>query len=70
MATTYRTMQGDMVDEICFRHYGRTAELVEMVLEGNPGLAAKGPKLSAGLIIILPDAPSPARTAQVVKLWD
>jgi phage tail protein X len=51
----YRTSDGDMVDRICWKHYGRTAGTVEAVLEANPGLAARGPVLPAGVIINLPD---------------
>ncbi|TLX52838.1 phage tail protein, partial [Stutzerimonas nosocomialis] len=31
-----RAQQGDTVDAICWRHYGRTAGVVEQVLDANP----------------------------------
>lgn len=35
-------LQNDSVDEICFRHYGRTRQAVEQVYAANPGLAEQG----------------------------
>ena len=32
-----RTLQGDTVDALCWRHYGRTDGTVETVLEANTG---------------------------------
>jgi phage tail protein X len=34
---TVRSLQGDTVDAICWRYYGRTAGTVEAVLEANTG---------------------------------
>lgn len=64
-----RALQGDTVDALCWRHYGRTAGVVEQVLEANPGLSAHGPELPMGLEVDLPDNPEPARAA-VLQLWD
>ncbi|WP_028318384.1 tail protein X [Desulfobulbus elongatus] len=69
MAARYLTSDGDMLDWICHRHYGRTAGVVEAVLDANPGLADLGPVYAAGLEIVLPDVP-PAQTVQTVRLWD
>ncbi|WP_258087249.1 tail protein X, partial [Xenorhabdus bovienii] len=33
-----RAFQGDTVDLLCWRHYGRTQGIVEQVLEANPDL--------------------------------
>jgi len=66
---TYRTRDGDMLDEICHSYYGRTAGAVEAVLEANPGLAALGPAYAAGVVIALPELPS-TETAQAIRLWD
>lgn len=69
MATIYRTRRGDMLDQICWRHYGQQSGAVERVLEANPGLADRGPVLPEGLEVTLPDAaPAPARTP--IRLWD
>lgn len=65
----YRTKDGDMVDAICQRHYGRTAGAVESVLEANPGLADLGPVLDAGVVLVLPELPEP-EPDEGVSLWD
>lgn len=74
MATTYRTIQGDMIDLVVQRHYGRTDRgLVELVLEANraAGLSEHTPVLPLGTLITLPDPPSEAlRPAATIKLWD
>jgi len=48
--------QGDTVDAICWRYYGRTAGVTEAVLEANPGLADLGPIIPHGTQVTLPDA--------------
>lgn len=66
---TVRAAQGDTLDLICWRHYGRTAGVVEQVLEANPGLARLGPILPHGTLVQLPEiATQPQR--QTVQLWD
>ena len=68
MDTVY-AQQGDTVDLICHRHYGRTAGITEEVLLANPGLADKGPILPIGTLVRLPvQAQQPVRTS--IKLWD
>ena len=69
----YITKDGDVVDLICYRHYGRTADVTEAVLAANPGLAELGPVLDAGIEITLPDFGTPeAKPAEIetVRLWD
>lgn len=34
-----RALQNDTVDQLCWRHYGKTAGVTEKVLEANPGLS-------------------------------
>lgn len=66
---TVRAAQGDTLDLICWRHYGRTAGVVEQVLEANSGLARLGPILPHGTLVQLPEiATQPQR--QTVQLWD
>jgi len=65
----YRTRDGDMLDAICWKHYGREAAITA-VLEANPHLAERGPVLPAGLVITLPDLPPAPETAGTVRLWD
>lgn len=62
--------QGDTVDAICWRYYGRTAGVTEQVLEANPGLADLGPIIPHGTPVTLPDAAPQAEQRQVLNLWD
>lgn len=62
--------QGDTVDAICWRYYGRTAGVTEAVLDANPGLADLGPVIPHGTAVTLPDAAPQAEQRQVVTLWD
>lgn len=62
--------QGDTVDAICWRYYGRTAGVTEAVLDANPGLAELGPVIPHGTAVTLPDAAPQAEQRQVVNLWD
>ncbi|MCU5773079.1 tail protein X [Erwiniaceae bacterium BAC15a-03b] len=64
-----RAQQYDTVDAICWRYYGRTQGLTELVLQANPGLAEVGPFLPHGMELELPDQVS-AATSQTVQLWD
>ena len=69
MALRYISKQRDMIDLICWKHYGYTQGAVEAVLEANRELAGQPPVLPAGLAIILPDlGPPPA--PQPIRLWD
>jgi len=61
--------QYDTVDALCWRHYGRTLGMTEIVLAANPGLADLGPFLPHGTAVELPDS-VPVATAQTVQLWD
>jgi len=64
----YRSVAGDTVDLIAWKHYGRESAAVH-ILEANPRLADHGPVLPAGVVIDLPDLPEPA-TDSTVRLWD
>lgn len=64
------TQQGDTVDLLCWRHFGRTDKVVEAVLELNPGLADHGEILPLGLIVELPEAPKDQPTATTIRLWE
>lgn len=74
MATTtaIRARQGDTVDAICYRYYGRTAGHVERVLEANPGLADLGPIVPLDTAIDMPAASTATRatTKPTINLWD
>ncbi|ETX03579.1 MAG: hypothetical protein ETSY1_46775 (plasmid) [Candidatus Entotheonella factor] len=69
MSSTYRTRQDDVLDWVCWKHYGTTAGAVEAVLDANPGLAEHGPILPGNLVITLPELVTPA-TVTTIKLWD
>lgn len=65
----YVSSEGDVLDEVVAGHYGDTLDgKVEAVLAVNPGLAALGAVLSAGVRITLPDliTSTPVETEQ---LW-
>jgi phage tail protein X len=64
-----RTIQGDTVDALCWRHLQRTQGVVEATLLLNPGLADLGPILPTGTVVELAQ-PAAAATRAVVKLWD
>ena len=75
MMTTLKAIQAHHPDkrhwERLLRHLGKTERVVEATLELNPGLAAAGPILPAGMAITLPDhATMPAATRPTVNLWD
>ena len=46
MPQIYTTKQGETVDLVCSKFYGRTRDATEAVLNANPGVAALG--LNAG----------------------
>ena len=64
-------MDGETLDELCWRTVGRTTGIAEAALELNPGLAAGGPQLAEGTIVTLPDAITAAPAIrETVQLWD
>ncbi|WP_028588363.1 tail protein X [Desulfocurvus vexinensis] len=65
----YVTKDGDMLDWICWRHYGDRPGAVEAVLDANPGLADAGPTLPVGMVLTLPELGT-SEAAQPVRLWD
>lgn len=70
--TTYRTVEGDVVDLIAFDHYGTSKGTIEAIYDANRGLADYGPILPGGIIITLPVVPAQARlkSRRVIQLWD
>jgi phage tail protein X len=62
--------QGDTVDLLCWRHYGVTQGMVELVLEQNPGLADYGMTLPHGLEVEMPEAPKQKTQSPLLQLWD
>ncbi|MFP3016302.1 MAG: tail protein X [Wolbachia sp.] len=68
MTTYYWSKEGEMIDLICWRHYGATRGVVEVVLEVNPGLAEYSGSLPSGLRIKLPLIKEPLKKS-VFKVW-
>lgn len=69
MATdTYTASDGESLDWICWRHYGRQAIAFEEVLDANQGLAAKGVFLQAGDTVSLPAISAPV--LPIIKIWE
>jgi phage tail protein X len=69
-AVFYRSKEGEMLDEIVWRHYGnRVAGALETVLEANQGIAGLGPVLPVNTRIQLPVIETP-KEAETVSLWD
>lgn len=69
----YETLGGDVLDQICHRHYGAVDGVIERVLEANPGLAERGAILPRGVRILLPAVPAENTTPAIqptVRLWD
>ncbi|WP_101743994.1 tail protein X [Citrobacter koseri] len=62
-------MQGDTLDALCARYYGRTEGVVETVLQANPGLSELGVILPYGTAIELPDVASSPVT-ETINLWE
>nr|WP_237350055.1 tail protein X [Wolbachia endosymbiont of Cylisticus convexus] len=65
----YLAKENDMLDYICWKHYGFTSGVVEIVLEENPGLAEYGSFLPAGLKIKLPVIQKTVQKSKL-KVWE
>jgi phage tail protein X len=61
--------QGDTVDALCQRYYGKTQDVTEQVLLNNPGLADQGPILPHGYPVDMPDIVQ-SESVQTLHLWD
>lgn len=68
-ARTVRSVQGDTLSAIVWRHTG-TSRGIEQVLDANPQLAHMPAVLPAGVAIELPAAPQAANKPASVSLWD
>jgi phage tail protein X len=56
--STYITKRFDRLDRICYLRYGSNSnQIVEWVIEKNPGVALHGILLPLGIIINLPEPP-------------
>lgn len=59
----------DTVDQLCWRHLGRTHGVVEATLALNPGLADHGAQLPGGTVVQLANV-TITQTRTTVQLWD
>lgn len=66
-----RAQQGDMIDLMCWRIYGKTVGRVEKVLDHpmNYGLSEQPEILPLGTLVHFPDIADPV-VVHTVKLWD
>ncbi len=69
MPETYRTIEGDTIDAIAHRHYGRHFGTTEAIWRANRGLAKQLMILPEGLVLTLPDLDE-AESLRTVKLYD
>ncbi|GAB5098702.1 tail protein X [Caballeronia sp. HLA56] len=65
-----RSQQGDTVDLLCWRVYGRTDGTAEAVFEANPGLADLGLVLPLGTSVEMPELGKVVNTAPLLQLFD
>jgi phage tail protein X len=63
----YTTKENDVLDWICWKHYGTTAVL-EQILAANPDVTDC--ELPAGIEIKLPYISSISSKNKEIKLWD
>jgi phage tail protein X len=66
--TIYITKDGEILDYIVGKHYGKTAGILEQVLNANRHLAEYDAVLPAGVKINLPELTAPA-SKQKIKMW-
>lgn len=67
-ATT--ALQGETLDALIWRARGLAATDLPVVLQLNPGLAARGAALPEGLVVRLPAAPASTAVLPLIQLWD
>ncbi len=69
MIVHYITRENEMLDLICWKHYGYSSGAVEEVLLENPGLAEYESFLPAGLKIRLPTIQEQLKKSKL-KVWE
>lgn len=61
---SYQCKQGDVLDAVCYRHYGTEVGTTEAVLKANFGLA-NYVVLPVGLVILLPRLTVETKTPEI-----
>ena len=64
---TYITKEGDVLDWICWKHYG-TISVLEKVMEVNPKITDE--RLAAGIEVKLPYIEIILKNGSEVRLWN
>lgn len=67
---TYRSIQGDTVDNICHRHYGTSRGTTEAVYAANAGLCELPIVLPPNTLLTLPDITTTTPAPRRISLWD
>ncbi|AZM95162.1 tail protein X [Vreelandella venusta] len=63
--------QGETLDALLYRVYGKTADITEQALQLNPHLVNQGPVLQEGTPVTLPPPPKARDTSQPpIQLWN
>ena len=63
---TYIAKEGDVLDWICWKHYG-TVSVLEKIMEANPNITDE--KLSARTVVNLPYIEVTQKNISEVRLW-
>ena len=64
---TYITKEGDVLDWICWKHYG-TISVLEKVMETNSKITDE--RLAAGIEVKLPYIETAKKNKGEIKLWN
>ncbi len=65
----YSSKEGETLDYICWRYYGKTYGVLEKVLNANPHLSNESAILGANVQISLPDIEEDKQDTTRIKLW-
>lgn len=62
--------QGETLDGLLYRVYGKTAAITEQALQLNPHLVNQGPVLKEGTPVTLPPPPEAREPKPQIQLWN
>lgn len=69
MNRTVFAHQGETLDALLYRVYGKTAAITEQTLQLNPHLVNQGPVLREGTPVTLPPPPDARAPKPPIQLW-